>query len=306
MPSSWSVPARPGSNALGRSDSADMRSLWPRRGACWAGGSPRRAGCRGSRKWGRVRDYRVHQIRKMANVHTYLESRLDAQAVLDYGFTRVILATGGTWRRDGVGRTHTRPLPGLSETKVYGPEDVFAGQKLENPVVIYDDDRYYLGGVLAEKLRLEGLRVTLVTPASDVSNWTHATLEQGWIEQRLSDIGVTIVEKHQAVAAAAGGLRVMHARNGREHILPCASLVLVTMRQQNDALYAELASDPDRLEAAGIRCVTRIGDCLAPSTIAAAVYAGHRAAREMDAAPSDAVPFRRELMALEPLSPPAA
>jgi dimethylamine/trimethylamine dehydrogenase len=55
----------------------------------------------------------------------------------------------------------------------------------------------------------------------------------------------------------------------------------------------------DRLRAAGIRTVTRIGDCLAPSTIAAAVYSGHRYARETDMPASDEVPFKRELIALE-------
>ena len=39
----------------------------------------------------------------------------------------------------------------------------------------------------------------------------------------------------------------------------------------------------------------RIGDCLAPATIAAAVYDGHRVAREMDNRPDpDSVPFKRE------------
>ena len=61
-----------------------------------------------------------------------------------------------------------------------------------------------MGGVLAEKLRLEGLEVTLVTPAADVSKWTHATLEQGWIEQRLYEIGVNIIEKHALVSMANG------------------------------------------------------------------------------------------------------
>ena len=41
-----------------------------------------------------------------------------------------------------------------------------------------------------------------------------------------------------------------------------------------------------------------IGDCLAPSTIAAAVYAGHRAAREMDAGPTGDIPFLREVIQL--------
>ncbi len=249
--------------------------------------------------WGRVRDYRVQQIQRMTNVQVYLESRLDASEVLEFGFAKVVLATGGTWRRDGVGRWRGEPLPGLAEANIYTPEDIFAGKRLDGPVVIYDDDRYYIGGVLAEKLRLDGLDVTLMTPSSDVSKWSHATLEQEFIEQRLYQIGVKIVEKHGLVSAAPGEVRIQHVLSGRERILPCSALLMVTMRLPNDALYHELASDPDRIRAAGIRAVTRIGDCLAPSTIAAAVYAGHRSARDMDAPPSDGVPFKRELIALE-------
>jgi len=40
-------------------------------------------------------------------------------------------------------------------------------QSRHNPVVVFDDDHYYLGAVLAEKLRLEGLDITLVTPAGE-------------------------------------------------------------------------------------------------------------------------------------------
>ncbi|MNC88235.1 Trimethylamine dehydrogenase [compost metagenome] len=81
--------------------------------------------------------------------------------------------------------------------------------------------------------------------------------------------------------------------------MPCASLLFVTMRLPNDALYHDLQADPARLEAAGIKSVLRIGDCFAPSTIAAAVYAGHRCAREMDEPPAGDVPFKRELVAME-------
>ncbi len=249
--------------------------------------------------WGRVRDYRVQQIHRMTNVQVYLESRLSASDVLEFGFPKVVLATGGTWRRDGIGRWRGEPLPGVAEANIYTPEDVFAGKRLNGPVVIYDDDRYYMGGVLAEKLRLDGLDVTLMTPSSDISKWSHATLEQEFVERRLYQIGVKIIEKHGLVSATPGEVRIRHVPSGRERALPCAALVMVTMRLPNDALFHELASDPDRIQAAGIRAVTRIGDCLAPSTIAAAVYAGHRSAREMDAPPSDGVPFKRELIALE-------
>ena len=46
--------------------------------------------------------------------------------------------------------------------------------------------------------------------------------------------------------------------------------------------------------------LARIGDALGPSTIAAAVYAGHRYARELGAPTDDDVPFRRELIDLSP------
>jgi len=254
----------------------------------------------GLASWGRVRDYRVQQIQRMPNVETYLGSKLSAEDILDYGFPRVVLATGASWRRDGIGRWRTTAIPGLDQVAVFGPEDVFTGTAISGPVVIFDDDHYYMGGVLAEALRLQGLDVTLVTPASDVSSWTSNTLEQEWIEERLYQLGVTIVEKHAVSSATQGEVRIEHTGSGRERALPCASLVLVTMRLPNDDLFQALDRDPKRLADAGIKSLTRIGDGLAPSTIAAAVYSGHRCAREMDAPPrNDEVPFKRELIALE-------
>ena len=54
----------------------------------------------------------------------------------------------------------------------------------------------------------------------------------------------------------------------------------------------------EALADAGIKTVKRIGDCYGPATIAAAVYEGHRYARELGAEPGDAIPFRRELTKL--------
>jgi dimethylamine/trimethylamine dehydrogenase len=157
-----------------------------------------------------------------------------------------------------------------------------------------------MGGVMAEQLRLKGVDVTLVTPASDVSSWASNTLEQPWIEERLYEVGVNIVGKHGISWAARNEVRIAHTGSGREQVLPCASLVLVTMRLPNDELYRELEAESARLTDAGIKSLTRIGDCLSPSTIAAAVYSGHRFARELDAPlRNDEVPFKRELMALE-------
>jgi dimethylamine/trimethylamine dehydrogenase len=70
------------------------------------------------------------------------------------------------------------------------------------------------------------------------------------------------------------------------------------MRRPVDDLFHELMAVIEAGSAPAPKSVTRIGDCLAPGTIAAAVYAGHRYAREFGEPPPLGVPFRRELPAL--------
>lgn len=45
-------------------------------------------------------------------------------------------------------------------------EDVLAGTPIPAPVLIFDDDHDYLGGVIAEMLCSTGAGVTLATPAA--------------------------------------------------------------------------------------------------------------------------------------------
>jgi dimethylamine/trimethylamine dehydrogenase len=69
---------------------------------------------------------------------------------------------------------------------------------------------------------------------------------------------------------------------------------MVTARTPNDELYQTLTADPAALQSAGVQSVTRIGDCLAPGPIIAAVFSGHAFARGLDAPDLGDVPFRRE------------
>ncbi|MDH5798711.1 MAG: NADH:flavin oxidoreductase, partial [Paracoccaceae bacterium] len=69
---------------------------------------------------------------------------------------------------------------------------------------------------------------------------------------------------------------------GQEKQLSVVSVVMVTQRKPNDALYQELlASVGGQVEKLPFT-LKRIGDCEAPAIIAAATYAGHRYARELD------------------------
>ncbi len=170
-----------------------------------------------------------------------------------------------------------------------------AGAEVTGPVLIYDDDHYYMGGVLAEKLRQQGLAVTLATPAAEVSSWTHNTLEQQRIQKRLLELEVEIIAHRSLAEVHDGAAELACTFTDRRLRLPVATVVLVTSRKPQDALYHELTGDAAALADVGITAVSRIGDCLAPGTIAAAVHSGHRYARDCDAPPSDAcVTFTRE------------
>ena len=243
--------------------------------------------------WSRVRDWRLHQIGKMANVELFLHSRLTAADAQEFGADAIVCATGASWRRDGVARYHTRAI--AIAGAVFTPDDLMAGRLPEGrKVTLYDDDHGYMGGVLAELLAKAGYTVTLVTPAALVSYHTQASLEQGFIQGKLIEWGVTI-RANQAVAAVhAGHVSLACVFTGRRSDLASEAVVMVTARLPHETLLYELIT-------AGA-AVSAIGDAYAPSSIAAAVHAGRLYAEEFDEAPRDhlKLPFRREVTALAP------
>ncbi len=253
----------------------------------------------GLASWIRVLDYRKGQLDRLPTVEVALGSPLDATEILSYDFDHVAIATGSRWRGDGIGRWHTRPLE-LTGVECLTPDDLMSDSRpAGTKVVLYDDDHYYLGGVLAEQLAQEGCDVTLVTPESRVSEWTVNTMEQHRIQRRLLELGVTVLASHAVSSAAPGAVRAVCVYTDREQELPCDSLVLVTCRLPIDGLAAELESALDGKESPTIRL---IGDAWSPGTIAAAVWDGHRYAEELDDPPeADEPPFLREVVALAPL-----
>ncbi|MFX0540481.1 FAD-dependent oxidoreductase [Roseovarius sp. S4756] len=243
--------------------------------------------------WRRVSDYREYQISQMANVETYLNSPLTPEQVLEFGADHIVIATGAKWCDTGVGRHNDAPIPRDEGANVVTVDALMRGAEATGPVVIFDDDHYYMGGVLAELLRDKGHEVTLVTPAGDVSHWTHNTLEQRRIQTRLMEMDVRIVTLHTVSEVEADAVTLECIYTEREHQIPCATFLPVTMRRAEDGLYRGVEALLEGREDAP--SLTRIGDCFGPSTIAAAVYGGHRYARELGETSQDIVPFRREL-----------
>ncbi len=250
----------------------------------------------GLSSYARVRDYREAQISQKPNVQVYKGNRLSAEDILELEIPHVICSTGSSWRRDGVGRYHFSAVKGIEHVSVLTPDDIFAGVEIKQRVLIYDDDHYYLGGALAERCVRQGKSVCLVTPDSLVSSWTVYTLEQEKIQTRLSKLGVEMITLHalqQVDKASATIASIYDAEKTRE--IAFDSLIAITSRLPRNELYQQLLEYEGRFNT-----LLAIGDCEAPSTVAAAVFAGHLAARNLQTHVDFYEPlFRREMPGLD-------
>jgi dimethylamine/trimethylamine dehydrogenase len=233
----------------------------------------------------------------MANVEIYKSSELTTEQIIEFGAAHVAIATGALWRRDGYGRNHQFPIPGTNGSNVLTPDDIMAGLRPQGRVLVYDDDHYYMGSVVAEQLVADGYEVVLATPASVVASWTDYTLEQHRIQAQLIKLGVEIITGHTLQGITSDSASLGCVFSGKTHTVDAVTVVMVVSRLPDDNLYQELVADPERLNTAGIQTLRAIGDCHGPATIAAAVYEGHRFARELGAETTD-IPFRRELSEL--------
>ena len=245
----------------------------------------------GLSEWRRVVDWRLTRLVKMPNVGPYPSSPMTAAEILETGIPHVILATGATYRRDGRGRSIHHPIPGHDLPGVFTPDDLMDGNLPTGRVTLYDDDHFYLGGVLAELLAQNGCDVTLVTPAPLVSYWTQFTLEQSKIQTRLMKLGIKLIPQTLLSEIGSDFVTLSHALTAETIELPREAIVLVTDRMSNDNLYHELQP---ALVDGRLMSLRLIGDAEAPNIIAQAVFSGHLAAREFDEEAVEGTPFKIE------------
>ena len=254
--------------------------------------------------WSRVRNYREQFLKKQANVEIYLDSELTLEQILEFGFEHVIVATGSTWRTDGKGRSLRSGIKGVSDIKVYTPDDVMSGTVEEESIFIYDDDQIYTAGVLANHLSAQGKTISFITPATCVSPWTQYTLEQVRIQKSLIESGANIYTQKIITAVNPQQLEMECIYTAEKSELEFQALLLVTERKPVNEIILQLQSDPQRLIEAGIKTVNAIGDCYSPGLIADAVYSGHLAARSFDRTAADVEKdlYRREMPSIENLN----
>ncbi len=91
------------------------------------------------------------------------------------------------------------------------------------------------------------------------------------------DLDVDIRVSQRVLEISPGQATIANVYSDRNRTsIEFDTLVMVTSRAPDDELYQDLLLHQDRLQT-----LRAIGDCLAPGTVAAAVYDGHSAARHL-------------------------
>ena len=273
----------------------------------------------GLAEWGRVVTWREARIAGLSNVEIHIKSRLDADGVLAYGADRVVIATGARWRDDGLSGLTNEAIPGIvaGDPVFLTPEQVMAGAPVGERVVVLDADGYFTGVAMAELLADRGSAVTLVTPFPEASPFSDHTLEADNLRRLLIEKGVQVRPLCWVADAESGpeAVLTLASNYGEGHLLAfppvpghsprtplgepeqlaCDTVVLVTARRSDDALYSELQARAAEWPAHDLQAVWRIGDCRTPRLIQQAVFDGHRLAREFESAdPMKPLPYIRE------------
>jgi len=235
----------------------------------------------GMSSYKRVIDYRLNQINQLDNIDVYLDNTLSSDDVLELGFDHVVTATGSSWQPT-IMDEKSAPVFVTKTDTIFTPEDILNGCDLKSPVIIFDFDYYYMGGLLAEHIRDLGHEVTIITPFEKVSPWSFNSNEIVEIQSRLMEKDIKVLTEHRILDVMDSSLKIINTAINKESIIDRGSLVLVGYRAQNDSLYDSLISDEEALKTSGIKSVQNIGDSNAPGAVVHAVFAGHLYANTFD------------------------
>jgi dimethylamine/trimethylamine dehydrogenase len=271
-------------------------------------------------EWSYHRDYRETQLNKLVKKNKSNQIALGgkpmtADDIINYGASRVVIATGAKWSTTGVNHRTHEPITGADASLPYilTPEQVFEGKKtVGKRVMIINYDAYYTAPSLAEKFAREGHDVTVAT-VCPLGAYMDFTLEGANMQRLIHELGIKVIGETGCSKIENGRVELFHIwgdgykrefngtgkqprkENTSHEWHECDTVILVTSRKSEDKLYRELKARKSEWEKNGISDVFVIGDAEAPRIIADATFDGHRLAREIeDADPQHQKPYKRE------------
>jgi dimethylamine/trimethylamine dehydrogenase len=234
-------------------------------------------------EWARVKDYREQQFLKLPNVEVYLNSKITVEDILLTEADHIVIATGAKWRDDGFGRSNEIGINNLKNSNsIFTPDDIMAGHLPKGQVVIFDDDYYYMGPVIAELLQKAGCNVTFITTSDMVCSFGNYTSEQPSAQKNLINLGIKLIFSQNINSYNGKDLELSCMYTDRKSRLKADSVVMITARLPIDILYYQLQNLIESKKNNSIKSISRIGDSEAPAPIASAVYAGRKYALKID------------------------
>jgi dimethylamine/trimethylamine dehydrogenase len=261
----------------------------------------------GLAEWARVISWRAGQLAKLRNVEVMRGvGEVEADDLLEFGASKLVIATGARWNGNGVAGFGPEPISGVDDSheRIVTPEQLWAGKAIGQRVVILDGEGYFMAVGLAELLADAGKTVTVVTWYDRVAPYMDFTLEGANIRRMLREKAISERVNHWVQRVECRNelqLEIFDMyRDGYRRFanptpgavprrlgmaverIECDTLLLCTARHSNTALYRALRDRRPAWADYGISGIYRAGDCLAPRYLADAIFDGHRIAREFE------------------------
>jgi len=223
----------------------------------------------GLSSYSRVRDYRTNQINQLENISVFLDNELTVEDIVAMDFDHVVTATGSSWEIKNLDEKAI-PTEFNEDTNVLTPDDIFDGSEIIGPVVIFDFDYYYMGGLIAELLSDQGYSVNIVTPFENISPWSFMSNELNDIKVRLNEKNIRVVTESSLLSANDNSVEIINRFNRNKSSLEAGTLIIVGTRKPNDDLYNQLINSAE----IDNKNIFKIGDADAPGALYHAVYSG--------------------------------
>jgi len=171
----------------------------------------------------------------------------------------IVIATGARPAADGRSGLTTEPIPGWDQPYVLTYDSVLGdGASVGDSVLILEEHGDRIATGLAELLARDGKQVEIMTrwPAASSQNlglWN----ELSWVYASLDELSVKMTPNSWLREIGPSSVTCYNIYSEREWEAQYDSVILVTMKYSNDALYKALTEQ-------GVTHVQRIGDAVAP------------------------------------------
>ncbi len=253
-----------------------------------------RGSARGLGEWARIVSYRKIQLDKLKNVEVHTRARLTLEEVRDYGADIVVIATGCRFATNGLNPVTHEPIVGADASLSWQltPDEVVKGTKpIGERILVVENEHYFMGASIAQKLAGAGHVVTLVTQLPVVAGYMERTLEAPMMHRELHRLHVDLRTEALVEQIAPGCVGLQNVWDPAERSeVAVDTVVLCTARVSNSELYGQLHEDSESAPPSYV-----IGDAAAPRMIVDAIFDGHRLGREIDSPdPGTPLPFIRE------------